>query len=205
MCHGVSTKPNLFVTEFLHQYIAVAKYNAHQIDFNSRQAERADCVDVYCVGSALYPILPLLNHSCNANTIRFNIGNKVILVASRNILKGEKVTDSYGNTFLDMEKSDRQQYYKSKYNFVCECDACTQDYPTFMRLEEGLGVEQKETLELGTAGVKELLATGDTSTAITKTKEMFKQLTETNVSDVNPSIQRLKIMLGTCLRVRYSL
>ena len=79
-----------------------------------------------------------------------------------------------------------------------------------MRLEEELCAQQKETLELGTAGVKELLATGDTSTAITKTKDMFKELIESNVSDVNPSIvittiQRLKIMLGTGLRIQYSL
>ena len=59
------------------------RYNAHQIDFNYMKEGRSDIVETYCVGTALYPILPLLNHSCNANTIRFNIGNKVVLVASR--------------------------------------------------------------------------------------------------------------------------
>ena len=35
------------------------------------------------VASALYPVLPLLNHSCAANTVRINAGGTVILVAVR--------------------------------------------------------------------------------------------------------------------------
>ena len=67
------------LAKFFHE----CRYNAHQIDFNYMKEGRSDIVETYCVGTALYPILPLLNHSCNANTIRFNIGNKVVLVASR--------------------------------------------------------------------------------------------------------------------------
>ena len=33
--------------------------------------------------SAVYPVLPLLNHSCDPNTLRVNIGGRVVLLAAR--------------------------------------------------------------------------------------------------------------------------
>ena len=35
------------------------------------------------VASAIYPVLPLLNHSGAANTVRISAGGAVILVAAR--------------------------------------------------------------------------------------------------------------------------
>jgi SET domain-containing protein len=49
------------------------------------------------VGSAVFPTLLLLNHSCEPNTLRINTnGNQVLMVAKRRIAKGEEITDNYG-------------------------------------------------------------------------------------------------------------
>jgi len=196
---------NLFVTAMLYQYISAARYNAHEIDMNSKKNGTYDQVDVLSIGSALYPILPLLNHSCNANTIRFNIGKKVVLIASRDIRKGEKVTDSYGKTFLQADKQSRQQYFKAKYNFLCECDACTQDYPTIEGLDWELSEEQLEAVEGATKEINTKLVSKDYNAAIALTKELHSEMVKQNISDVHAAYQKLKIMLGTCYRLQFSI
>ena len=40
------------------------------------------------VGTAIYPALALLNHSCDPNITKYFSGSTVIAVASRNIFKG---------------------------------------------------------------------------------------------------------------------
>ena len=65
--------------------------------------------------------------------------------------------------------------------------------------------KQERAIQQGIDGVKRLLISGDTNTAITKTKEMFEDLAASNVSNENLNIQKLRIMLGTCLRFQYAL
>jgi len=43
------------------------------------------------IGLTYQPTLALLNHSCDPNTIRFNIGRATLLIASRDIKRGEEV------------------------------------------------------------------------------------------------------------------
>ena len=67
--------------------LAFFRCNAHQIDRYYQQrtqhSQKETHMDEVGVGSGVYPILSLLNHSCDASTIRFNISNKMLLVASR--------------------------------------------------------------------------------------------------------------------------
>ena len=60
--------------------LPLPRYNAHQVDHSSREGVQ---VSLTGVGSGLYPVLGLINHSCDANTVRININNTVILVATR--------------------------------------------------------------------------------------------------------------------------
>ena len=123
---------------------------------------------------------------------------------SRNILKGEKVTDSYGMSFLDTDKITRQKFYKAKYNFLCECDACTQDYPTFKDLERELSEEDYKVVDCGTNEINAKLASKDYIAAITLTKQLFNAMVSTNISELHAAHQRLKITLGTCCRLQFS-
>ena len=115
------------------------------------------------------------------------------------------MTDSYGINYLNTEKSARQQFCQTKYNFLCECEACTNNYQTMMKHEEDLSTDQEAAIKQGIEGVQRLLVSGDPITAISKTKEMFENLTAANVSDDNLNIEKLGIMLGTCLRFQYAL
>jgi len=58
----------------------------------------------------------------------------MLLVASRNIHKGEEVTNNYGLTFLESNKKTRQKQFESKYHFLCSCTACSCEYPTYRDL-----------------------------------------------------------------------
>ena len=115
------------------------------------------------------------------------------------------MTDSYGITYLETERAARQQFCQNKYNFACECDACTQNYQTMIKQADDLCTEQERATQQGIEEVKRLLESGDTNKAITRTKEMFKDLTASNVSNENLNIQKLRIMLGICLRFQYAL
>ncbi len=75
------------------------------------------------VGLALYPVLPLLNHSCHPNTTRFNAarGGHVVVVAAEDIPEGAEVTDSYGQSCLTSSREDRRRSLLKNYNFKCNC------------------------------------------------------------------------------------
>ena len=115
------------------------------------------------------------------------------------------MTDSYGISFLHKDKSARQQFCKTKYNFVCKCEACLQDYPMMRRTGGDSSSEDDMAMHNRTASVLSVLLSGDTSTAINMTKEMYKDLAAANIPDENQNVQKLRIILGTCLRIQYAL
>ena len=87
------------------------------------------------MGSALYPTLPLLNHSCKPNTLRFNQGHLVVVMATEDIPKGSEVSDSYGLVhYITNEKVERQTVLKTRFNFECQCIACVQVLFIFVSL-----------------------------------------------------------------------
>ena len=55
--------------------------NAHQVD--QVTAITRGAVELGGLASAVYPVLPLLNHSCDPNTIRVYTGGRAVLVAAR--------------------------------------------------------------------------------------------------------------------------
>ena len=73
-----------------------------------------------------------------------------------------------------------------------------------LRREDDFCEEQDIAMQQGTEEVKKLLISGDTNTAIIKTKEMFKELATQNVCEENVIIHKLRIILGICLRIQYS-
>jgi hypothetical protein len=46
------------------------------------------------IGQAFNPTLAMINHSCDPNSVHFNIGKATISVATRLIKKGEEVLKS---------------------------------------------------------------------------------------------------------------
>ena len=91
------------------------------------------------VGTAIFPTLLLLNHSCETNTLRLNInGNQVLLVAKRSIKAGEEVTDNYGIHHLSYALEERQEKLHKGFKFCCWCEACQKDFPRMKSLRTQL-------------------------------------------------------------------
>lgn len=79
------------------------------------------------IGSAIYPLGALLNHSCRPNCLlryRFRSQAKPVLeiAVCRDVEKGEELTHSYIE--LLESKSVRQDHLASSYGFTCNCLRC---------------------------------------------------------------------------------
>jgi len=98
------------------------------------------------IGKGLYPTFALFNHSCESNVSKYFIGDLMVVQASKNIKKGEEVTENYHPIAMVLERDERQKYLESSYNFVCACTACVNNLPTIRQLplEENLTIEATE-------------------------------------------------------------
>ncbi|KAL6440994.1 hypothetical protein ACFW04_003400 [Cataglyphis niger] len=81
------------------------------------------------IGGAIYTTVSLVNHSCYPNVVRHSYPNGIVVVrALRYIGKGCEILDCYGPQFLSEIRLTRREHLWKKYRFLCECDACTQDW-----------------------------------------------------------------------------
>ncbi|CAL8087155.1 unnamed protein product [Calicophoron daubneyi] len=84
------------------------------------------------IASGLYPVLSLLNHSCNPNVIQlFLSGGTCCLYALSPIRCGQVLYGNYGAHYGVQSLSERRKYLLSQYNFQCHCIACEQRWSLF--------------------------------------------------------------------------
>lgn len=102
--------------------------NAHAItqlqdDSNTQQTFSRD---QHRYGSAIYPRVSLLNHSCKSNVVSsFKENSNIIVVkASRNIKKSDEIFNSYGPHYIKMTYFERKQSLRGQYHFDCDCSEC---------------------------------------------------------------------------------
>ena len=86
------------------------------------------------IGAAIYPVLSLLNHSCDPNVVRHSYGDTIVVRAIRNIPKGGELLDNYGALCALTECKDRREKLEKQYFFMCNCLACIDDYPLYLEL-----------------------------------------------------------------------
>ncbi|XP_068126177.1 SET and MYND domain-containing protein 4 [Hyperolius riggenbachi] len=79
------------------------------------------------LATAIFPVLSLLNHSCEPNTSVSFQGRRAMVQACQTIRKGEEVLHCYGPHKLRMDFKARQKLLKNQYFFVCSCKACTEE------------------------------------------------------------------------------
>lgn len=74
-------------------------------------------------GMALFEKRARMNHSCRSNTVdrRLPVEDKIIVLASRDIKKGEEITSCYS---CPGATEERRAFLRHKYNFECDCPAC---------------------------------------------------------------------------------
>ena len=208
----------------LQYYISVLRYqarvrcNGHQVDrVVARQGSSQ--VELESLGSGLFPVLPLLNHSCDQNTIRVFTNNRVLLLVARSdhspsclslvltshcreIEAGEEVTDSYGLTFIETTQQQRQRRFRSQYKFTCQCVACLENFPTFDKLEKGVGDNLAKLIARNLKLINDDLAAGKPAGAL-KNAISFRRLLRC-LPHLHAVNQRNLILIQTCLRMLYS-
>lgn len=86
----------------------------------------------------------LFNHSCNHNIDRVTLDNKMVFYVNRPIKAGEQLFINYGALYESDSLEERREIL-SEYDFVCECDACTKNYPLVDGLLE---VDRKHEIPL---------------------------------------------------------
>lgn len=131
-----------FIGRFLKHQIQIASLNYHEIYFWPLKKGRSQDQDIdnltgslayqrssVAAGSGSYPLISLLNHNCAPNVIRTFINDKIVIVVQRPIKKDHQLFDNYGYHFGSVSKDRRQMELLKQYRFVCDCDACNNDWP----------------------------------------------------------------------------
>merc|ERR1719228_1192494 len=154
------------------------QYNLHCVDTVSPSTMSGiTSPSTRTVGSALFPTLLLLNHSCDQNTARLNIsGNKVLMVAKRRIKKGEEVSDNYGIHYMAMTVEERQEALLKGFAFCCWCTACQKDYPRMKSLRSQLPEDIEDKFDKKRDDIKEMFRKGKQEECLKLSKEMLELL-----------------------------
>jgi len=69
---------------------------------------------------------------------RYFQGTSVIARAIKNIHQGEMIAENYGPIFTQTPRAERQASMKSQYKFDCICVPCTDDWPMFKNMDNGI-------------------------------------------------------------------
>lgn len=109
------------------------------------------------IGSGVFPLSSLLNHSCAPNLTRIAVDNKLAFVVTRPIEKNAQLFISYRESFFRTEKAERQKEVLESYRFVCKCEACSNDYQVIDRLfsDDPNFIEPPSRIPKGTAAKAE--------------------------------------------------
>lgn len=131
---GIAEQQQLIVCAHLMRNLMMLPCNAHECsELLYKENNLPESVTVE-VGSAIYPFLSLINHSCDPNVVRHSYRNSCVVRAIRNIPKGTELLDNYGALCALTPTSDRRKKLESQYFFFCNCQACIDDYPQYLDL-----------------------------------------------------------------------
>ncbi|KPJ15627.1 SET and MYND domain-containing protein 4 [Papilio machaon] len=97
------------------------------------------------LASAPYGYHSLLNHSCSPNVVRYNkIGSgSMSLMVLRPIKKGMQLFDNYGAHHALEQRDARRANLKFQYKFDCICEACVNNWPTYLSIGPSIHVPAK--------------------------------------------------------------
>ncbi|GFN78717.1 SET and MYND domain-containing protein 4 [Plakobranchus ocellatus] len=108
--------------------------NAHEVSEFSLNFEAPAMSATVELAAAIYPVLSLINHSCDPSVVRHSFGNICVARAIRSIKAGEELKDNYGALYPTMDLATRQTNLQSQYFFTCQCEACASDWPQYFNI-----------------------------------------------------------------------
>jgi hypothetical protein len=133
---GKLDSQEMAVAMLLHHFMRVAYFNTHEMA--GLQDGDGDLLQrLRRIGRATNPSLALFNHSCNPNYRRITAGRRTVGVTVRPIRKGEEITDTYCQPFAVCDRAARHEALR-KYDFVCACVACREEWPGIARMPSKL-------------------------------------------------------------------
>jgi len=122
----------LMVGSLMIHLMEVATMNSHEIgQMEAEPGQNWLLGQTKPVGCALEPTMVLLNHSCDPTMTRVNIGTSTACFASRDVKRGEEITDCYSFPYDVTNYLDRNPDLMKKYKFQCVCLPCKDKWSTF--------------------------------------------------------------------------
>eukprot|EP00092_Neocalanus_flemingeri_P100883 GFUD01128895.1.p1 GENE.GFUD01128895.1~~GFUD01128895.1.p1 ORF type:complete len:670 (+),score=162.71 GFUD01128895.1:141-2150(+) len=122
----------LMIGSLMIHLMEVATMNSHEIgQLEAEKGQNWLLGQTKPVGCALEPTLVLLNHACDPTMLRVNIGTSTACFASRDVKKGEEITDCYSYPFDVTKHNERNPDLLKKYKFQCACLPCKEKWLTF--------------------------------------------------------------------------
>lgn len=139
-----------FIREFINRLCQINDHYFHGIFGHKVDSNGSTYSDLQqSIGTGWFPFCSLVNHSCASNILRIYIDGKIVLVVSRAIKSGSQLFDCYKYVFLcsilvlklsqsfhffrvsfaKHSRDERQLSLIKRFNFKCDCEACTLNYP----------------------------------------------------------------------------
>lgn len=118
-------------------FLCIIPCNAHTITYTPKPLEYCDLmtnIQTFEIGIGLYFTASLFNHSCDPDVVRVYNGVRVNIKALKNIKSSYQIFDNYGYHFSVHNKNERLHKLKEQYFFVCNCPACSFNYPLYVEL-----------------------------------------------------------------------
>ncbi|XP_041785390.1 SET and MYND domain-containing protein 4 isoform X1 [Anopheles merus] len=131
---GMNDNVRELLNELILRHLQTGPVNMHSLHYMEYQPEQR-VYEMENHVSACFPILSMLNHSCASNVTRITLrdGRCAVLV-TRPIAKGGQLYDNYGMHHCLMSRKERKTELLKQYRFICECEACVNNYPLYFEL-----------------------------------------------------------------------
>ncbi|VDN97053.1 unnamed protein product [Rodentolepis nana] len=121
--------PASWVAACMLYHIMAARINAFEISESIRRNPPSQYRKVEEFGTAIYPTISLINHSCYPNvSIKFSDRGEAFLFASRPIHAGSEILLTYAHLFYLLPTKNRRDLLFKNYHFYCKCCACENDW-----------------------------------------------------------------------------
>lgn len=123
-----------YVTGHVLRHIMMLPCNAHEVSELAMKPSNLPESETIEIGSGIYPVLSLINHSCDPNVVRHSYGDICVVRAIKNIEVGEEIVDNYGALYPLTVRSERHATLEPQYYFTCQCKPCCEDWPLYFNI-----------------------------------------------------------------------
>ncbi|KAK7098630.1 hypothetical protein V1264_002883 [Littorina saxatilis] len=123
-----------YIGSHILRHLMMLPCNAHEVSemgVNWQEPSQSKTLEI---GSAIYPVLSLINHSCDPSVVRHSYDDVCVVRAIRGIAEGEELCDNYGALYPVMDRAARQAHLLKQYYFTCSCQACVNNWPMYMEI-----------------------------------------------------------------------